>query len=138
MGSMTTPVTPLRSPALADLQNAMQIADVYAGKDIADSDAKQALGRVRKLVAQALASLGEPNGAAVQAARPFTGRNDMSDVVGDYRRARDAAAVILHAALTGEVAGESWVHSLPCPDCDGAAIIKGFPCEGCKGTGIST
>lgn len=133
---MITPVTPLRSPALADLQNAMQLCVVYGDKDIADSDAKQALKRVQALVARALSSLAEPNSSAIEAARPFMFSRQGDAVI--ERDARDCAAVVLRAAMTGQVYdGDGWFNALPCPDCDGAAIIKGFPCEGCKGTGMS-
>jgi len=127
---MSTPLAPARSPALADLQNALQLAVIYGDKDVADSDAKQALGRIRALIAQALAKLGEPNTAAVEGLRKF--------VAFEPREARDVASVVIYAALTGETADDpAWIHSLPCPICDGAAIIQGFPCEACKGTGLS-
>jgi len=126
--SMTMPMRPLAQPALADLQNALQLAVCYGDKDIADSDAKQALGRIRGLISQALAKLGEPNHAAVTGLQKFVALEDSE--------ARDVAAVVIYAALTGECGEQGWMHSLPCPDCDGAAIIQGFPCERCKGTGL--
>jgi hypothetical protein len=126
---MTQPIAPVHSSALADLQNALQLAVFYGSKDIADSDAKQALGRIRVLIAQALAKLGEPNSAAVEGLRKF--------VAFEPREARDVASVVIYAALTGETGESDWIHSLPCPICDGAAIIQGFPCEACKGTGLS-
>jgi len=55
---MSTPIIPLRQPAAEDLRNALQLAVCYGDKDIADSDAKQALERIRALIAQALAKLG--------------------------------------------------------------------------------
>lgn len=137
---MTTPVTPIRPSALNDMQNALQLCVVYGDKDIADSDAKQALGRVRGLIAQVMGKLGEPNSAAVAAAKPFMfSRLDSPTREKDMERdALDCAAVVLRAAITGEVYdAEGWINSLPCPDCDGAAIIQGFPCEACKGTGLS-
>jgi hypothetical protein len=133
-------MTPLRSPALADLQNALQLCVVYGDtKTISAESAQQQLDRIRGLIAQALAKLGEPNEAAIQAAKPFmfSLASPPSHDAEITRDARDCVAVVIHAALTGEVAGESWVHSLPCPICDGAAIIQGFPCESCKGTGMS-
>jgi len=134
-----TPITPLRAPALSDLRNALQLATLYGDKDIADSDAKQALERIRGLIAQALGKLGEPNAAAVEATTlmlaelpPFTDSEFPC-------KARDVAAVILHAALTGDNMGSDatrWVHALPCPDCDGVGQIAGGACVSCKGTGI--
>lgn len=133
-----TPITPLKAPALADLKNALQLASVYGDKDVADSDAKQALDRIRGLIAQALAKLGEPNNAAVEAAvLMFAELPPFGDETFP-RKARDAAAVILHAALTGENLASAlsvWDDGLPCPGCDGAGRIGSIPCDQCKGAG---
>jgi hypothetical protein len=147
---MTTPVTPLRSPAIADLRNALQLAVTYGSKDVADSDAKQALHRVQGLVARAIASLGEPNEAAITAANLFMdgftrtliqpGNGPIGQRVAeawatDRRKARDVAAAILYAAVTGELGGEGWVDLLPCPSCGGSGMSGASPCEDCKATG---
>lgn len=126
LGSMT-PITPIKAPALSDLKNALQLAAVYGDKDVADSDAKAALGRIQGLIACAIAKLGEPNGAAIFAATAFVSGDD---------NPRDVAAAILYAAVTGEVGGESWAKALPCPTCDGSGMVAGGVCVPCKGTGI--
>jgi hypothetical protein len=131
---MTTPITPLRSPAIADLRNALQLAVTYGSKDVADSDAKQALHRVQGLVARAIASLGEPNGAALAVVATMTpDRNAPFHM--QAREIRDFAAAVLHAAVTGEVGGEGWIDTLPCPTCTGSGMIGLSPCEDCKATG---
>lgn len=133
---MTSPITPLKAPALADLRNALQLAVAYGEKEIPDAEAKQALGRIRGLIATALAKLSEPNAAAVRAALSALGFESASAYRPDHERdARDTAAVILHAAVTGEVAGERWDDGLPCPGCDGAGRIGTMPCEQCRGAG---
>jgi hypothetical protein len=134
---MSTPITPLKAPALADLLNALQLAVTYGDKEIPDAEAKQALGRIRGLIATALAKLGEPNEAALKAARALVGVEFAYFARGETveRKIRDIAAVILHSALTGEVAGELWTDTLPCPGCDGAGRIGTMPCEQCKGAG---
>lgn len=125
-----TPITPIKAPALADLRNALQLAVTYGDKDIADSDAKQALDRIRGLIAQAIGKLGEPNGAAIEAADVFVGKGEY-----EARVLRDLCAVILHAALTGDVAGSSFTDTLVCPVCEGAGRIGSIPCDQCKGAG---
>jgi hypothetical protein len=125
---MTTPITPLRSPAIADLRNALQLAVTYGSKDVADSDAKQALGRIQGLVARVIAQLGEPNEAAVATVQVFHPQLG-------WRNARDVAAAIIYAAVTGNAANETWIDSLPCPSCAGFGMIGASPCEDCKATG---
>jgi hypothetical protein len=131
---MTTPVTPLRSPAIADLRNALQLAVTYGSKDVADSDAKQALHRVQGLVARAIASLGEPNGAALAVVATMT-PDCHAPFHMQAREIRDFAAAVLYAAVTGEVGGEGWIDTLPCPTCGGIGMIGASPCEDCKATG---
>lgn len=140
LGSMSTPITPIKAPALADLRNALQLAVTYGDKGVADSDAKQALDRIRGLIAQAIGKLGEPNRAAITAATVMI--HDAEDMSGEevgtefYERlARDAAAAILHGAVTGEVAGSSFTDALSCPVCEGAGRIGSIPCDQCKGAG---
>ncbi len=133
-------VTPVKAPAATDLQNALQLAVIYGDKDIADSDAKQALDRIRGLIAQALAKLAEPNEAAILVAKSIL-RSGMGEaafrlLTEPDRQARDTAALILYAALTGEAGGEQWAKYLPCPSCDGSGTVAGGVCESCKGTGI--
>lgn len=152
---MSTPITPLKAPALADLRNALQLAVTYGDKDVADSDAKQALGRIRGLVAQAIGKLGEPNKAALETARLMVGVYRIPPNTGvewdtmfeptqagrrarletELREIRDIAAAILHAAVTGDVAGSSYTDTLLCPVCEGAGRIGSIPCDQCKGAG---
>src|SRR6266550_5967864 len=121
-----TPITPIKAPALSDLRNALQLAVTYGDKEVSDGDAKQALERIRGLIAQALAKLGEPNGAAVFAATAFVS----PDV-----NPRDDAAVILYGAVIGEVAGESWLKAQACPGCEGTGLVGAAVCDWCKGAG---
>lgn len=138
-----TPITPIKAPALADLRNALQLAVTYGDKDVADSEAKQALDRIRGLVALAIGKLGEPNEASLRAARimmleqpyPTTLLPEDEPAWRD-RQIRDMVALVLHAAVTGELAGESFVGMLPCPGCDGLGQIgDSIPCDQCKGAG---
>ncbi|HEX9239234.1 MAG TPA: hypothetical protein VF910_01090 [Candidatus Bathyarchaeia archaeon] len=138
MRSMSTPITSLKAPALADLRNALQLAVTYGDKDIADSDAKQALDRIRGLIAQALAKLGEPNAAAVKMVKDLL-HSAMGDrafelIADQDRTARDSAALIICAAMTGET-GNGWMERLSCPVCDGVGRIGSIPCDSCKGAG---
>lgn len=58
---MTT-VTPIKQSPLLLLQNAVSVCVAYEdSKNVAPESAQQQLGRVRGLIMQALAGLGEPN-----------------------------------------------------------------------------
>jgi len=121
-----TPITPIKAPALSDLKNALQLAVTYGDKEVSDADAKQALERIRGLIAQAIAKLGEPNAAALRVARimmleqPYpVGLPEEDAPAWRDRQIRDMVALVLHASVTGELAGESFVGMLPCPGCGG-------------------
>ena len=94
-------VTSTQPPA-EDLRNALQIADM--GRDgflTSGADQAEALDGFRdivRLLQHALQGLAEPNEAAITVAWGFLPR----DILGDPRRhARDLAAVILKAQLSG-------------------------------------
>jgi len=99
-----TNVTPIQQPAIEDLRNALMIAEL--GPDLFhhidhEQDAGSAFGDITRLLRHALEQLGEPNLAAVQATeilvREWHGTPD------EQRSARDTAAGILHAQMTGAV-----------------------------------
>lgn len=98
-----TPITPIQQPALEDLKNALQIAQLWmdgAPEKYWERTAV-AFGDIARLLKNVLEALSEPNLAAVQAAeilvREYHGSLD------DQRSARDVAAGILRAAVTGEI-----------------------------------
>lgn len=131
-----TPITPIKAPALADLKNALQLAVIYGDKDVADSDAKTALERIRGLIACALAKLSEPNAPALSVARKVFPSSYSA------RNVRDYTAAILYAAVTYG-SGPSFLDSLPCPVCHGDGQMgthrDGQPvvCDSCTGTGYA-
>lgn len=100
-----TNVQPIQQSIVEDLRNALTIAgmgrDRYFGVHPPSNDAIGAFGDIARLLRHALDQLGEPNLAAVQAAeilvREYHGSLD------DQRNARDVAAGILKAAVTGEI-----------------------------------
>lgn len=108
-----TAVTPIRQPPVARLQNIMEVCECYEQKDIADSDAKAQLPRIRALVASVLADLSEPHKDTLdqmhKALVYFYGMGydeakgqayeHKPDVI-TPREARDTAAVILNSAMT--------------------------------------
>ena len=104
-----TNVTPIQQPPIEDIRNALQIAQLWIEANPAQraaTFAPTALGDIARLLKHALEGLSEPSLAAVQAAatmlREAGGAYDNEGHV-EPRYARDAAAVILHAQLTGEV-----------------------------------
>ena len=100
-----TNVTPLVQPPRDDIVNALYIAELggdgqYGGNNRYD-EVSSAFQDIARLLKHALEQLGEPNLAAVQATeilvREWHGTPD------GQRSARDTAAGILHAQLTGAV-----------------------------------
>lgn len=92
----TQPVQPIQQPAIADIRNALQALVAWREESLRGD-----LKDVERLLRHALEGLGEPNLASVQAAevmlREWEGSYDTQ------RNARDVAAVILRAAVTGEI-----------------------------------
>lgn len=66
----------------------------FSDKDVADSDAKQALGRMRALIVLFLDKVGEPHEATVEVALRMLGGAVSRD------EARDLCAVVTRTALT--------------------------------------
>jgi|SRR6267378_8474118 len=102
-------VTPLRSQetVVGGLKNALWIAELGRDGEFGSlpryDEAMGAFGDIARLLRHAIEGLSEPNLAAVQAAeilvREYHGSLD------DQRNARDVAAGILKAAVTGLVPG---------------------------------
>lgn len=108
-----TSVTPIRQPPLETLRNAMQVCLLYEDPNLADSDAKKQLPRIRALIAQVIAQLSEPHQDTIDQTQRalvyfygmgYDEAKGMAHVhspsVVDAREARDAAAVILNSAMT--------------------------------------
>lgn len=97
-----TPVTPIRQSPLLLLQNAVEVCTAYGDeKNVAATSAQQQLGRVRGLIMQALAGLGEPNRETLNVTQMFLDAADSDMATANYDRfVRDATAAILHHALT--------------------------------------
>lgn len=101
---MAESVQPLVQPPVEDIRNAAQIAQSWAeSRALSGSPYGDAFGDVARLLKHALAQLGEPNFASIQAAatmlRDAPGPGDPTDF--ENRYARDTAAVILNAQLRG-------------------------------------
>jgi hypothetical protein len=97
-------VTPLVQPPVEDIRNALQIAQLWVEANPVQRfvlDAPMAMGDIARLLKHALEGLSEPSLAAVQATeilmREWHGTPD------GQRSARDTAAGILWAQLTGAV-----------------------------------
>jgi len=88
---MTT-VTPLVSPPLDDIRNAMQIVAVATGR--------RAFSRAHSLLLGALAKLGEPHPHTVELTRRYLEAACGRSV--DDREARDFAQVVITSALKWE------------------------------------
>ena len=94
---MTT-VTPIKSPPLNDLRQAIEMCVCYEDvKNVSAESAQQQIPRIRHLILRALASLGEPNEVTVDAVKRVLG--GIAVEVTD-REARDISAVVTHHALT--------------------------------------
>lgn len=105
--TQTIPIT--QSPH-EDLLNALQIADavahVVAHDPKGDKDMLQVLEGIARLIRHAMEQFGEPNLAAVQAAATMLrelGANTDDPTNFENRYARDTAAAILKAAMSGEI-----------------------------------
>jgi len=102
-----TDVTPLVQPPVEDLRNALQIAEAQI--EVADigmgpmSELVPTFESIARLLRHALAQLGEPNTAAIDAAKVvLRERNALAGFADDeVRYARDCAAAILDAQLRG-------------------------------------
>lgn len=95
-----TPVTPIQQPPVEDLLNALQIAQAWY-----DQTGMLPYGDIARLIRHALDQLGEPNLASIQAAATML-REAQAESQGfavNQRYARDAAAAILKAQLTGAI-----------------------------------
>lgn len=139
---MTT-VTPLQQPPIEDLRNAQMIADMWAlpipaGRSMDTAEAQGAFGDIARLVRHAIEGLSDPNLAAVQAAEILTREIEESTAVDRLREARDLAAAILRAQLTGEIP-RTWNEDLPPAPQNGSrrltwreARAQGLACR-CRG-----
>lgn len=86
---------PIRQPAADDLRNAAALA--VAGRDQGGERADFA--RIAELIHSALEKLAEPNLSAIDAIRAVFRPHGIDDL--EEREARDAAAVVLRAAVSG-------------------------------------
>ena len=103
---MAESVQPLVQPPIEDIRNAAQIAQSWADSNaLADSPYGYAFASVARLLRHAMEQLGEPSFACVQATALLLreARNELPGVADEPRYARDTAAVILNAAVTGEI-----------------------------------
>jgi len=129
---MTTP-QPIRpeQPPVEDLRNALQIVEMYGDPMVqAPSFPDHALfADIARLIRHALSQLGEPSLEAVQAAEVMIREWEGSL---EPRNIRDVAAVILHAAVTGQVPPTWRERELPdpefpeyiCPSCGEPYVSK--------------
>lgn len=98
---------PLVQPPVEDLKNCLQIANAWAeGQPPLTA---QAFVRIAQLIRHALEQLGEPNLASIQAAAVMLREHEGLGAHDQQRDARDVAAVILRAAVTGEIP-RTWSH----------------------------
>jgi len=90
-----TEVTPLVQPPVEDIRNAAMIAESWAllNEDRGERIPAETLWDIARLLRHALAQLGEPNEAAIQAARLWFPLLP--------NEARDCVAAILDAQLRG-------------------------------------
>lgn len=99
-------VQPIQQPVIEDLRNALQIAQMWVARnwDFEDANAvDHAIEDIARLIRHAIEGLSEPSLAAVQAAAILTREIEESTAVDRQREARDLAAAILRAAVTGEI-----------------------------------
>lgn len=110
---MTT-VTPLQQSPVADLQNAINVCVCYEdSKNVSGESAQQQLPRIRHLLLNVLAKLGEPHALAVERMTTelrhaaseavkyaSNGAEDGDQGIIDQRWARDSAAIICRTQVT--------------------------------------
>jgi len=100
---MSTPVTPLRQPPAEDLRNALQIAEAWLSVNLPhDPEARAAFASVARLIRAALDKLAEPSPEVIAATQRTLQIWRGLESGQEAEQARDVAAVILRAALTGE------------------------------------
>lgn len=100
-------VTPIQQPPVEDLRNGLMICEAWESPELSDSETAVAFASVARLIRHAIEGLSEPNLASVQATAILLreARNELPGVADEPRYARDTAAAILHAAVTGVVPG---------------------------------
>lgn len=82
------------------------VLSLFPGADLLGLAFEQ-LGRIRGLIMQALAGLGEPTRETMNVTQMFLDAADSDAAKADYDRfVRDAAAAILHSALTWGIGDE--------------------------------
>lgn len=90
-----TDVQPIVQPAIENIKNAAAIAHAWASPRLQNEpEIADAFAGIARLLKDAIGQLGQPNEAAVAALRAW-------DQHYSQRDARDAAAVVLKAQLTG-------------------------------------
>lgn len=98
-----TNVTPIQQPAIADIRNALQLAQL--GADGHYREGPQTFGDIARLLEHALEQLSEPNEAAIRVTTRIlhAGMGDRAFTLlpDGHRMARDTSAAILYAQVTG-------------------------------------
>lgn len=95
------PVSPIKQSPLNLLRNAVDVCVCYEDtKNVAPESAQQQLGRIRGLIMQALAGLGEPTRETMNVTQMFLDMVPLPTGADYDRFVRDAAAAITHTALT--------------------------------------
>jgi len=95
------------------LRNALQIAEGFSNYRGDSFEDREAFSDIARLIRHALSQLGEPSLEAVQAAEVMIREWEGSR---EPRNVRDVAAVILHAAVTGNVPPTWNERELPDPE----------------------
>lgn len=103
-----TDTIPLTQPPIEDLRNCLMVAEL--GVDLLhhidhEQDAASAFGDIARLIRHALEGISEPNEAAIRFTTRILlagmGERAFTLVPDGHRVARDIAAAILHAQVTG-------------------------------------
>lgn len=101
-----TNMTPIQQPAIEDIRNAVQIAEIRAHERLTGApDIRNAFAAIAVLLRHAMEQLGEPNEAAIRVTQEIlhAGMGERAfDLLPDgHRIARDTASSILYAQMTG-------------------------------------
>ena|SRR6266550_1628840 len=96
-----TNVTPIQQPPIEDLRNCLQIAQDWSRCELSAPDTAQVFASIARLIRHALEQLSEPNLAAIQATEILV--REWHGSLEEHQNARDVAAGILRAAVTGEI-----------------------------------
>lgn len=103
---MRGPFVTSTQPPAEDLRNALQVIGAQLGAGNVPAMDYVAFESVARLIRHALDGLGEPNAAAIRAARSYLFRCEYSVTGGDLhnygeRDFRDCAAAVIRAQLSG-------------------------------------